>query len=247
MASIGTNAFAGCSSLTSITIPSGVTYIGLFPFVGCDALEQVVLDCANVGCWFSGNTAIKEIVLGEDVATIEDGAFEGCTGIERVKMNCVTVAAWFRNNTTIKEVVIGDNVVELQGNAFYKCSNLTALTLGSGVTEIRNDAFAECSALSSITCHAVTPPLFRGARRSPFRGVDMAIPVYVPAASVSDYQSADYWKDFTNIIGMETGVDHEVITVQGSETTSVYDLHGHRVENPAKGIYIVGGKKTVIK
>ena len=108
------------------------------------------------------------------------------------------------------------------------------------MTEIRNDAFAECSALSSITCHAVTPPLLRGARRSPFRGVDMAIPVYVPAASVSDYQSADYWKDFTNIIGMETGVDHEVITVQGSETTSVYDLHGHRVENPAKGIYIVG-------
>ena len=30
-------------------------------------------------------------------------------------------------------------------------------------------------------------------------------------------------------------------------TESIYDLQGRRVENPSKGIYIVNGKKTVIK
>ena len=34
-------------------------------------------------------------------------------------------------------------------------------------------------------------------------------------------------------------------TVNGQQTTVVYDLMGHRVENPTKGIYIVNGKKII--
>ena len=32
-----------------------------------------------------------------------------------------------------------------------------------------------------------------------FEDVDKSIPVYVPAESVSNYQSAEYWNEFTNI------------------------------------------------
>ena len=38
----------------------------------------------------------------------------------------------------------------------------------------------------------------------------------------------------------------EQLTIDKSQST-VYDLHGRRVENPGKGIYIIGGKKVVIK
>ena len=39
----------------------------------------------------------------------------------------------------------------------------------------------------------------------------------------------------------------EKTTDNGQQTAVIYDLMGRRVENPAKGIYIVGGKKVMIK
>ena len=45
--------------------------------------------------------------------------------------------------------------------------------------------------------------------------------------------------------GEHVGVDE--FTIHNSQFTIIYDLLGRRVENPSKGIYIVNGKKTVIK
>ena len=42
-----------------------------------------------------------------------------------------------------------------------------------------------------------------------------------------------------------TSVESAVLDTQGSQLT--YDLQGRRVAHPAKGLYIVGGKKTIIK
>ena len=47
------------------------------------------------------------------------------------------------------------------------------------------------------------------------------------------------------IEALETGVEKSEIRNEKSEM--IYDLTGRRVENPAKGIYIVGGKKVMIK
>ena len=52
---------------------------------------------------------------------------------------------------------------------------------------------------------------------------------------------------FYYIIGTDfTGIDNTELEDQNSAI--IYDLHGRRVENPTKdGIYIVNGKKVVIK
>ena len=41
--------------------------------------------------------------------------------------------------------------------------------------------------------------------------------------------------------------DIEQTTVNVQQTTVIYDLQGRRVESPTKGVYIVGGKKVMIK
>ena len=43
----------------------------------------------------------------------------------------------------------------------------------------------------------------------------------------------------------DTGVAPSTLNPQSS--TEVYDLQGRKVEDPAKGIYIVGGRKVGIK
>jgi hypothetical protein len=72
--------------------------------------------------------------------------------------------------------------------------------------------------LTSITCEAVTPPTLNS---SVFNEVDKSIPLYVPAGSISAYQSADQWEEFTNIlpIGAQP-VDVTTTTVTPSETTA---------------------------
>ena len=42
-----------------------------------------------------------------------------------------------------------------------------------------------------------------------------------------------------------TGIDNSELKTQNSEL--IFDLQGRRVENPTKGVYIVNGKKTIIK
>ena len=39
----------------------------------------------------------------------------------------------------------------------------------------------------------------------------------------------------------------ELPTANGQQPTAIYDLQGRRVLNPTKGMYIVNGKKVVIR
>jgi hypothetical protein len=55
---IGTTAFPGCTSLTSITIPTGVTSIGMRAFQGCTALTSVTI--LNSGTSIGSNAFMGE-------------------------------------------------------------------------------------------------------------------------------------------------------------------------------------------
>jgi hypothetical protein len=39
----------------------------------------------------------------------------------------------------------------------------------------------------------------------------------------------------------------EEVKIENGEANTIYDLQGRKVENPTKGIYIINGKKTMIK
>lgn len=58
---------------------------------------------------------------------------------------------------------------------------------------------------------------------------------------VGEFDPTEALKAFNN----DTSIDNSEFIIQNSEL--IYDLQGRRVENPAKGIYIVNGRKVVIK
>lgn len=67
---IASMAFAGCLSLSSITVPYGVTSIGESAFLGCESLAEVVLpdSVTSIGCQaFSGCDALNQVHYGGTV------------------------------------------------------------------------------------------------------------------------------------------------------------------------------------
>ena len=64
MTSICNRAFYDCSSLTSVTIPEGVTSIGYEAFYGCSSLTSVTIPSSvtSIKAWaFSGCTNLKDV------------------------------------------------------------------------------------------------------------------------------------------------------------------------------------------
>jgi hypothetical protein len=78
---IGKYAFYGCRSLTSVNIPSSVTYIGERAFSGCRSLTSVNIPSSvtEIGMWvFSGCSSLTSVNIPSSVTRIGYAAFENC-------------------------------------------------------------------------------------------------------------------------------------------------------------------------
>ena len=85
--SIEKSTFQGCSSLTSITIPEGVTSIGERAFEKCSSLTAITIPegVTSIGQRaFNGCESLKELTLGKELKKIGVAAFYGCTALEKV-------------------------------------------------------------------------------------------------------------------------------------------------------------------
>ncbi len=101
---IGEEAFRGCSSLTSIEIPYGVTMIGGGAFRGCSSLTS--------------------IEIPDGVESIGDSAFEGCSSLTSIEIpdGVKRIDAYaFRGCSSLISIKIPDSVGLIQGNVFQDC------------------------------------------------------------------------------------------------------------------------------
>jgi len=239
---IGDNAFFGCSGLTSIILPSGVTEIGYNAFSGCSGLTSLTLPSGvtEIGYFaFSGCSGLTSLTLPSGVTEIGYNAFSGCSGLT--------------------SIILPSGVTEIGGYAFFGCSGLTSLTLPTGVTKIGYDAFSGCSGLTSLTlpsgvteigysafsgCSGLTS-IYVYAEKMPKLGTDMfngcdakKCTVYVPKGTYDDYWLSEFGY-FENIVEFDpTGINN-VITSNDAKELSRYSLNGQRLSAPTKGLNIV--------
>ena len=208
---IGGNAFYGCTGLSGLlTIPNSVTSIGSSAFGNCSNLTSV--DIPNSLTSISNSVfqncgGLTSVNIPNSVTSIGDSAFSGCSSLTSVIIpNSVTSlgGSAFQNCSVLTSVTIGSSVTSIGDDAFNGCSGLTLATIGNSVTSIGNRAFRDCSGLTEIVSLRLTPPTvyysYTYPSYSTFYNVNKSIPVYVPAESLSAYQNASGWHEFTNYI-----------------------------------------------
>ena len=109
---IADNAFTGCRSLTSITIPESVTAIGNYAFCNCSLLQSVTFEgdseLTSIGdVAFMWCDSLKSITIPESVTIIGERAFDGCSSLESIFIpESVTSIGWlaFHNCSKLKSV-----------------------------------------------------------------------------------------------------------------------------------------------
>ena len=273
---IGAYAFYGCSSLTSLTLPSNVTKIGESAFEGCSGLTSLTLpsNVTKIGeSAFEGSSGLTSLTLPSSVTSIGSSAFHGCSGLTSLTLpSSVTSIGWsaFSGCSGLTSLTLPSSVTEIGAYAFYGCSSLASLTLPSSVTEIGESAFEGCSSLTSLTlpssvtsigssafygCSGLTSiyvswesPLSIDAYTFKDANTEKCI-LYVPKGTYDDYWLSN-WGIFANIVEYDaTGIDH--ITTSGeAKEISRYAADGQRLEVPAKGLNIVkysdGSVKKVV-
>ena len=111
--SIGYSAFSGCTSLTNITIPNSVTWIG-------DAFE----DCTSL-------ISIEVSYDNENYSSVHGVLFN------KDETELITYPA----GKTDSEYVISNNVTSIGDSAFRSCTSLIGVTIPDSVTSIGASAF----------------------------------------------------------------------------------------------------------
>ena len=202
--SIGNEAFYGCDSLTSIEIPNSVTSIGKSAYRGCDSLTSVVIgnSVTSIGeAAFFDCSSLTSIEIPNSVNNIGSSTFYGCNNLISVVIgNSVTSIGKqaFYYCESLTSIVIGNNVTSIGDWAFQTCTSLKSIEIPNSVTSIGEGVFDGCSSLTKITCLAMNPPTIESNTFSKY-----SAELHVPAGSKSTYESAEYWKNFSNIIELE--------------------------------------------
>ena len=153
---IGTDAFLGLN-ITSVTIPASVTEIGSNAFAGCTNLTSVNYegDWSNLTIQ-SGNPAVQDAANEQlfDFAFTPDN-----TAVIVNNYKCkgtaadVTIPSCYKGkpvtainnaafpNSAVTSVTIPDSITSIPDAAFVNCSNLTNISIPNSVTYIGFSAF----------------------------------------------------------------------------------------------------------
>lgn len=221
-ATIGSNIFAGCRNLNSVTFEEGRDAVDSKLFYGCTGLETVNLPetVKTIGqSAFEGCTSLQQIELPQGLTAIGESAFKNSglysatipAGIGTISADC------FRGSSLV--YVDMNGTTSVAENAFAECANLLVLNLPSTLQSVAQGSLNSPS-LSAINAPIKTPVQTLG---NPFADVNnMTCALSIPKPSFTPYLVAEHWGKFVSIRNSiditEENYDNEGNLIEGNST-----------------------------
>lgn len=184
---IAGRAFFNCNKMTSISLPSSLTYIGEKAFYGCNSLLSLELPSSVTTIGqnaFEKCLSIEALSLSSSLTEIADETFKDCYAISSVTIpSSVTRIgnSAFYSCYSMTSISIPTSVTEIGGWAFYGCDHLKTVTIPSSITEIKESAFWNCTSLESVTISSSVKDIKRGT----FYGCHSLTSVVIPSSVVN--------------------------------------------------------------
>ncbi len=184
---VGFNAFHSYPTITSISFPASITKMPEYlsqndnPFSSCTNLSVITV---------SDNNPVYD-------------SRNNCNAIIETGTNTLVVGC----NTT----VIPNDVVAIARDAFYGAT-FTEITIPASVQSIGEIAFGRCNNLNAFNVLSETPfslnsEVFSESSHNVFQYATL----YVPKGCKAAYETADVWKNFTNIVEMEEEINPDAV------------------------------------
>ena len=135
---VGPQVFKNNSTLTSLTVPSGYTFIGDQAFYSCQALQSLNLENAKT------------------LTKIRNQAFAFCPKLKTVDMTNATklsetgYAAFFDCRQLTSVLLPTSGIKTISCGSFEGCTSLSKIEIPDSVTSIEANAFSQCSHLSTL-------------------------------------------------------------------------------------------------
>lgn len=253
---IDDDAFSLCTSLTSITLPASVTSIGNTAFQGCENLATVTLNSNP----YIGTNAFKNYTNPNPTVTMN---LMANSADEKYWMTFYNKNYNFQAdaNTQVFKAALSDTKVSLTELATDKIVNKDNAVL------LKSTASPIVMTLTSTNSENVFTGNALNGVSDPAGMTDdgkMYVLNYTAANGVGFYKLATGRKlgvgkaylsysggGASNFFGLDddgtTSIDVRSKMEEVRGDGLYYDLNGRRIMNPTKGIYIVNGKKIVIK
>lgn len=163
---IDKRAFASCTELTHLSLPSTLQGIGEGAFVDCIALRREGIENLAENIHLSELGIISEGVLihafdthstldfkEEAIRSIGVQAFWGCTNLEKVTLETnikhIGEGAWGQC-ASLRRIHIPEGITALPPRTFAGCTELVEVILPTSLREIGDECFSDCSSLREL-------------------------------------------------------------------------------------------------
>lgn len=233
---IGANAFDGCSSLTSITLPQSLTSIEDLAFDQCTALQNINIpqNVTNIGVSaFLQCESLTSITIPSGVTSIKTATFAFCTSLKSIELpdHLVSIGvSAFGSCTSLENIVIPAEVTSVGQFAFSGCISLESITLPPSVTSIGDNAFQACTSLESITL----PPSVTSIGRNAFKDCTSLKAVFakeglplesasIPSGAVKIYYQVEDL-GYVSILKAHTGTQTSIECIEIPKTIGGLDV-----------------------
>ena len=188
-------------AVETLLLPNGLLEIGDFALHNARHLEQITIPAG--------------------VTRIGESAFEECRSLESVTFAgraLRKIDDWaFYNCHALKTINIPEGVTTIGKAAFFDCAYLKEITLPTTTQVIADNAFGQCQKVAKMTVNAMTPPVVEA---ETFEDINRSIPLYVPIGTARQYKTADYWREFFNVIEYNAPSAVEDITAPSSSSNT---------------------------